>query len=455
MFHTRFDSHQRNILILIYFAPKPFSPPIAFLKAMDPSLDFIQTHFRDYYRQAQLDMPPRFGKREWGFFHFNGKGMQRPVTFSTSSEARTFLSGGLHSEGWQGGRGGRVPMHAYHSAAYYEDPALPMAQKVWLGSDLVFDLDADHLKDADTMTFQEQLAQVKVEFIKLLDDFLFSDFGFDEEDVAITFSGGRGYHAHVRKQSIYGLSSPERREIVDYIIGPRVEREGDLDAWMDYVFTSEAYAVVGTGAYARAKMRHSMPKPDDRGWKGRMGRWLYVFVDRLEKMEDKVAVKHLQNIAGIGATSAKKIHQDLFAERGDGRGVDKLRRDQNIDVFSNDDAMRKFIKALTLEASVNVAGETDEPVTSDIKRLIRMATSLHGKSGLRVVPMNRSQLDDFEPLRDAFPSTYTDDPVDISVTKGCDYKLKNDVFQLKEGHTQVPDWAAVFLLCRREATLVP
>ena len=73
-----------------------------------------------------------------------------------------------------------------------------MDEKGWLGADLVFDLDADHLEGAHDMTFEEMLAEVKVEFKKLLDSYLLGDFGFDEKDILIVFSGGRGYHAHVR-----------------------------------------------------------------------------------------------------------------------------------------------------------------------------------------------------------------------------------------------------------------
>ncbi|MCA1813180.1 MAG: hypothetical protein LC624_04420 [Halobacteriales archaeon] len=38
-------------------------------------------------------------------------------------------------------------------------------------------------------------------------------------------------------------------------------------------------------------------------------------------------------------------------------------------------------------ALASMTGETDEPVTSDVKRLIRLPGSVHGKTGLRVVPV--------------------------------------------------------------------
>src|SRR5690606_32198531 len=47
------------------------------------------------------------------------------------------------------------------------------------------------------------------------------------------------------------------------------------------------------------------------------------------------------------------------------------------------------------------AALADEPVTTDTKRLIRLPSSLHGGSGLRVTPLAPKDLDDFDPLVDA------------------------------------------------------
>ena len=54
---------------------------------------------------------------------------------------------------------------------------------------------ADHIKGSERMTYEETLVKVKEEFIRLIDEFLIGDFGIDEKDMVIVFSGGRGYHA--------------------------------------------------------------------------------------------------------------------------------------------------------------------------------------------------------------------------------------------------------------------
>jgi len=65
-----------------------------------------------------------------------------------------------------------------------------MQDKKWEGADLIFDLDADKLLTKSVPSYAGMLQEVKDETTKLL-DFLMNDFGFDEKDFSIVFSGGR------------------------------------------------------------------------------------------------------------------------------------------------------------------------------------------------------------------------------------------------------------------------
>ena len=99
-----------------------------------------------------------------------------------------------------------------------------------------------------------------------------------------------------------------------------------------------------------------------------------------------------------------------------------------------------------------MAGQIDEPVTRDIKRLIRLPGSLHGKTGLKVVTLTRDQMDDFDPLRDAVPETYPDRPVKVVLKEGTDVTIKG--YRVRgSGPAEVPAYAAVFLVLRRWAAL--
>ena len=95
------------------------------------------------------------------------------------------------------------------------------------------------------------------------------------------------------------------------------------------------------------------------------------------------------------STLIKKISQ-LADLASDDRRIERIKKDQSLLVFG---------ESLTPVVLGN-AGETDEAVTVDIKRVIRSVGSLHGKCGLRVTdfPLNRLNpfsSDKFNPLTES------------------------------------------------------
>ena len=109
-------------------------------------------------------------------------------------------------------------------------------------------------------------------------------------------------------------------------------------------------------------------------------------------------------------------------------------------------------RALRKTAVSLSAGETDEPVTCDVKRLIRLPGSLHGKTGLKVVKITLDELKDFDPLRDAV--VFPEDSVQIITKKPVRIQMNGQNFDISEGPQEVPTYLAVFLIGRREATFV-
>jgi DNA primase catalytic subunit len=80
-------------------------------------------------------------------------------------------------------------------------------KKGWQGSDLVFDIDYDHLK-------RPTLKEAKKQSEKLL-VILKDDLGFRK--LLYVDSGSRGFHVHVHDECVQKLGNPERREIADFI----------------------------------------------------------------------------------------------------------------------------------------------------------------------------------------------------------------------------------------------
>ncbi len=157
----------------------------------------------DYYINAHLYEPPFFQNREFGF-RKNGEKMVRHKAFSTVHKLRAFLIE-------------TAPDHVYFSSSKYADPAAyPMEykKKGWLGSDLVFDIDYDHLK-------KSTLREARIQSEKLL-VILGDQLGFKK--VLYVDSGSRGFHVHIHDECVQKLDNAERREIADFFSHYKMRR---------------------------------------------------------------------------------------------------------------------------------------------------------------------------------------------------------------------------------------
>ena len=403
---------------------------IAYMEGLDPTIEFLRGKFAEYYRKHEPDWPPRFGAREWAFFLWDGKGMLRHTAFLGQAKLMDFL-----------GRDG--PRHVYFSSAYYQKPSAPtMGQKGWLGADLIFDIDADHIAGAEKLTYRQMLDKVKEEIIKLVNEYLLRDLAFEEKYLDVVFSGGRGYHVHVRDPRVFELDSHERMEIVNYIMAT------DLD--MDNLYDERTVAVSGMGAFQKAHSRIDLPKPDEGGWRGKFRLAVDKYLNGLQGMGKEAALEKLQESEGIGEKMAAEIYKVLFEGPDGRRGVDKILRDNTLEVFNNDKARNLFTK-LVVNSIKGYAGEADAPVTKDINRLIRLPGSLHGKSSLRVIPLPIDKLADFDPLVDAV--VFGDEPVKVDIKKDLKFEIKGQSYDLKAGETALPEHAAVFLMARGQAAI--
>ncbi|HKZ47858.1 MAG TPA: DNA primase small subunit PriS [Thermoplasmata archaeon] len=406
------------------------------MPADDRTPRFLREAFQRHYKSPRLRAPDRLRKREFAFMPFAGGIMQRHLGFVNLNELRTHLVN-------------RVPAHAYYSSAYYERPGAPtMDEKGWQGADLVFDLDADHLPGAKGMTFEAMLAEVKRLFVRLVDEFLLGELGFQEASLLTVFSGGRGYHAHVRDPRVLSLGSHERRELVDYITGK------DLDLEL-YVSEPPIYAVEFKG---RRQVRRTvkLPRQDEPGWRGRFTRAFEAWLDSLAGMPREDAIKEVTEVAGVTPRAAASLFKRVFEDPDLPLEVVKQKlREGIVEFFPTETKLgAAALRRIQEQRGIPLAkAETDEPVTSDIKRLIRLPTSIHGKTGLEVVAMSRAELDAFDPLRDAVPAVYGDAAVRVSLEKPLEIRLRDETFNLSPGLTEVPEYAAVFLAARGVARL--
>lgn len=393
---------------------------------MDQNSRFLLKSFRKYYKENSPIMPDRFTKREFGFMFFDRQMVQRHMGFPNADDLRRFMIA-------------QVPSHSYYSTAYYRKPNAPtMDEKEWLGADLIFDLDADHLEGADQMSYSEMLEKIKEEMMNLTDSFLFSDLGFDEKTVHLTFSGGRGYHAHIPSKEVLTLGTHERRELVDYITCSGLN--------IDWVFPFQKVATsqfkTSAGSRTNVARDRLVPSEDAGGWRGKMRLGLMDVVNDFCDLDAKVLRRAYPSITSNYSTIAK-IQDDVRSSR-------KVIFEKNTMATMNRNTQELLVKVMKEDVAPTLSAEVDKPVTPDIKRIIRLPGSVHGKTGLRVTPITRQQLTDFDPLEDAVPAVYSDEPVKITMRRDFRFKMKGEEFTLS-GETEAPEYAAIFLIGRKVA----
>jgi len=339
----------------------------------------VAHRFGQYYRHAPLWSPPRIRTREWMFIPFGGAPPLRHKSFSDVEQVQRFLS--------------ERAMHScFYSTAYWRRPhELKMADKLWQGADLIFDLDGDHLPGVTDKDFPGMLQVIQEQAWTLWNDFLEPEFGFNEEYLQVTFSGHRGFHLHYRDPRLFHLDSEARRELVSHIRGEGVDVQGGLARYHDTDARGWTERIRSGMDDMIVKLRHI-----HRGTEDGHGQ-----LTRLES-----ALQALQDREGITSQRSASAIKRL-AELTDHDGRIQRLKDGRFDVLGNYQGL--FLNLLKADASVVLgnAGETDEVVTIDVRRQIRWPTSLHGKSGMRVSEFPLARLDPdggrpYNPLMEAF-----------------------------------------------------
>lgn len=270
-----------------------------------------------------------------------------------------------------------IPRHVYYSSARYQEPGNPvMDEKKWLGSDLVFDIDANEIYEciekgmvvqlrfckkcgyvvdqqevktcpncgSELSRFEhvepECIAMAKNNAAKLI-DILEQDFGFT--NIYTAFSGNRGFHIVVELDEDYRyMSSDERREIVSYI---KLDEQQ-----INYVIKNLVKGL--------KKAVPLIPRITDGGIRRRIALVLANYVEK----DVKAYIMELRST--ISYTEARKAYAILLEHIAD------------------------ISKALSIAI--------DPKVTIDISHLVRMPNSINGKTGWIAVFIKNNDLSNFE-----------------------------------------------------------
>ena len=322
-----------------------------------------------------------------------------------------------------------------------------MDKKGWLGADLVFDIDADHLTTScnkihdeftctkcgfggrgitpeicpccegtkfETKTWPCDICidTARQEAAKLL-DMLEKDFGFSPDELRVFFSGHRGYHVHVEAEAVHPLDAMARKEIVDYVTGLGLA-----------VLDKDVREKPGKRS-ARKFSLHNF------GWNKRLKLGMQNFLLTASKEDLK--------LAGIKNPALFKNKEALI-----NRCINEGKW-ESVSGVSVQTWIKLAEHVKNLESS-----EIDTVVTTDIHRLIRMNGTLHGKTGLKKIEFPAKDLQDFDPFARAV--AFKKGTVKVLISDVPEFRLGGETLGPYKNETKdLPVAAAVLLICKGRA----
>lgn len=352
----------------------------------------VRRIFASYYGKADLSIPG-IEQREFGFGNLK-KIDARHLNFPTVGEFRRYLTS-------------NTPLFVSHSTAYYEFPgATPIQKKRWKGADLVFDLD---IHAEGKFGAYAMLGDVKGDLKRLVLDFVMDDFGVKEEDVAVVFSGNRGYHVHVRDPAFFPLGGEERRELVDYVMGQGL----DYQQWLEF----DGKKLLG-------------PTEVEGGYRGRFAR------ETIRTVTESPLV--------LSKKFTNEKDRDFFIS-----GIKEGNWSRTTLKLAD---LRERLGAVARDLPIHSI-DTDVGVTQDLSKLIRVPNSVHGETGLVAKRIGVREIDSFDPWKDA---SISGPPLRVRFTE--DVPELKDVFGgigpfKKDDERGLPQEQAVFLILKGCASL--
>jgi DNA primase small subunit len=406
------------------------------------SQDFVYQKFSDFYNNPSTEIasPILLDQREFGFLLLKEKIMIRHKGFRSPDSFRTFLNE-------------TVPSDVYHSCAYYENPTFEMDKKGWLGADLVFDIDADHIPTScnkihdewackecgfsgkgitpencpicgsqkfDTKTWPCKLCldSAKEETAKVI-DMLENDFGFSGKEIHVFFSGHRGYHIHVEKDTIKALDAIARKEIVDYVSGiglamfDRERKEGPRSTRVPPAFAFSNFS-----------------------WDKRLKKGMQKFIVNATKDD-------LRNIGVKRTCDVILKNKEMILQRCLEENRWNSVKGISIETWTR---IAEYVKNLE-------SAKIDTVVTTDLHRLIRSTGTLHGKTGLKKVECPVSDLNEFDPFKEAV--AFKEGTAKVFISDAPEFKLGENAFgPYKNQKIELPVAAAILLICKGRAEVL-
>jgi len=288
--------------------------------------------------------------REFGFDHTGEGPSDRKNVFSDPRDLEDYVRA-------------TAPYAMYSSVALYGNPA-EMAD--WKGAELVFDLDAKDLPLRRCQDLHEhgKVCPICLEDAKELarDTLIVLKEDFGLEDVHVIYSG-RGYHIRVLDDWAMTLDGKARERILTYVSAAEEVTYEDIRS---------RRIMLSSGYFRVFRLRFG------------------YFLRRINR-------NHLENI-GLNKSRAKKLVEDREEI------YEKFVRKGLLAAFPEGIGYKSLIRLFALSSTFSKA-YFDGRVTVDVKRILRVPSSLHSKVSFvtTYIGKDERELEKFNPFKSAVP----------------------------------------------------
>lgn len=404
---------------------------------MQEDYNFLKQKIKNYYVENIVPAPVEIEKREFGTGDFGKKINLRHLFFSSINELNDFLKKDS-------------PFFISYSPAFYEFPdRRPMVSKKFIGSDLIYEFDADDLAtdckeehdswkcscgeegkgnpelcpkcglrvEVEEWICRDCLNETKKQTFKLI-DVLGNDFSFNE-GIFVNFSGNKGYHIHIRNEAVKNLSHSARIELLDYLTANELSLES-LGFHID-------------------KKNFLSPKPVGlTGWSGKLMASLFEFFKNAEESE-------LVKRTGTNYPTAKRILA----------GREKILSNFDKGLLSGFYGKRaeEFWNSLLNSLVDDLKLEIDRQTSVDIYKIVRLPETIHGGTGLVAKNVDLEKLKEFKPLDDSI--AFGNESVKVKISKTPKFYLGGKEWgPFNQEEVELPEFVAGFLIARNSAGLM-
>lgn len=306
---------------------------------------------RQYYREewSVNDLPEfitkEITKREFGFDHFGKGPNDRYKVFKGKESLRRFLRY-------------KAPFAAYISVAFYNNPK---KRQDWQKSEFIFDVDAKDLpiRTCGCNGVCEICLEEAKQIVNNLIDTLNDNLGL--KNIHLIYSG-RGYHIRILDEEIMTENSELRGELLKYVVGSEIP----ITQFTNTNNSNQSFN------FEHFSIPIGYPK---------------IFTDRL-----KFNILHLtgnEEIDGIN----KNLMKDIIKNRN-------LVKEDKWGLFKSNIGPRRYKNLVKSMANVNLS-TVDAKVSIDLKRILRLPSSLHSKVSMKCVEVKNRET--FDPLKEAVP----------------------------------------------------